>query len=1188
MHNSGHKFLCREIHTKPLYRKVPPHSFQTIMPRSKRRKISSGKSLICLGCKTPFAHNKDFKRHFKTSESCRDAHYPCIYCKKEFVGYSLLHLEQHWKNSQSCYNLSKLVDNTRGKLVCNYTSIPDTDPHFNPSTTSSPHPHHHPQSMRGSSFLHTTTDSSGTKHPVIVRFNGDLNHSTTKSGYSSNTVTASRHFTQMSNNRISKENTLCHSGLSAAQDNITTTDLSSHVSKTIHNNQSADTTFESFEEFDPNCDLPDECIEENVINNEMQNQDWSNRTNSSVTQSPFVPSETPVSLMQNDLRELQAAIVDRKKRTCFNGSEESMLDLVHTLKASNAPLILYDRIINWVQRNESSFSNGGVKNLKTRSKFVNHLNNMMYQNGDEMKPRSDTIELSSGRRTNVVTFNFRHMVLRMVTNQALFNSENLLLNPNNIFAPPPESDYYSDVNSGTWWRQAMYNVCTEPDQLLMPFTFFIDGLNIDKYGKITVEAVLACCLWFNRKARNRSSSWWIQGFIEDQTMFCDQEMYVRDEKAQDYHDMMKHIFYEFKSIHDEGGLSLDLNIDGKVTSCRAVPVIQFIIGDCKGNDLLCGRMGGHHLHMKGLCRDCDISPMEGDDTAIGTPLKCNWHTIETIHNKSAEEKADLSFLPIRNAFVELPFGGCLRSIWGATPLEVLHAIELGLCEYVYDCLEMKFTRKSIAFISMTIAGIVRNGKRQSVRNLPDLGPFENGIIGVTSLNAKQKFARIYALYLAFMNPYVIEQLSKAKVKKLPSQQTATQYHTKHSLRYFATVIEDTVLFHQWMKQDNYLKSDFDVPPRGIDSRASHRIKCYLELFKKHVVRGGNGLKTPKFHQMLHITDYIQRFGSPLNFDGGRGENFGKVKIKENARRTNKDRNCINFDIGTRISEEDVIDEASSLFYQNNRRWPSKFCNVKDHVDNSDSNSQDTEEVTHQGFLLSSKHHFEICPGEIDYDTCSEDHPITLPITIKWMRKTPDLNFREDVLNMITKRLFLNTPNFGGRVASMFSVGGYTSFRKDDVLYHAHPCFGSNGPWNDWALFEWEGYTEPTPAQIMMIIDLRNVTIENEPDAPEDTLNEIADTITPMLTKELWVVVKAGNMDSEISDGNDHHFSSKISHRMYLEQNLWMIPLNSLIGPCYVVDVRDYTKNEHSGNERETIMIVEPMSDWPNAFLPAVR
>ena len=58
--------------------------------------------------------------------------------------------------------------------------------------------------------------------------------------------------------------------------------------------------------------------------------------------------------------------------------------------------------------------------------------------------------------------------------------------------------------------------------------------------------------------------------------------------------------------------------------------------------------------------------------------------------------------------------------------------------------------------------------------------------------------------------------------------------------------------------------------------------------------------------MLHVTDYIMRHGSPVNYDGPRGENDGKVKIKDNAKLTNRQKSKLNFDNGKRISEEDVI------------------------------------------------------------------------------------------------------------------------------------------------------------------------------------------------------------------------------------------------------------------------------------------
>ena len=80
-----------------------------------------------------------------------------------------------------------------------------------------------------------------------------------------------------------------------------------------------------------------------------------------------------------------------------------------------------------------------------------------------------------------------------------------------------------------------------------------------------------------------------------------------------------------------------------------------------------------------------------------------------------------------------------------------------------------------------------------------------------------------------------------------------------------------------MKKDNFLKTDFEVKRRDVDSKALQRIKVYLEAFQQIIISGGNNLQTPKFHQMLHITHYIQRHDFPMNYDGGRGENFGKIK-----------------------------------------------------------------------------------------------------------------------------------------------------------------------------------------------------------------------------------------------------------------------------------------------------------------------
>ena len=80
------------------------------------------------------------------------------------------------------------------------------------------------------------------------------------------------------------------------------------------------------------------------------------------------------------------------------------------------------------------------------------------------------------------------------------------------------------------------------------------------------------------------------------------------------------------------------------------------------------------------------------------------------------------------------------------------------------------------------------------------------------------------------------------------------------MRGFFAVIEETLLSYLWLKQENFLKSDYEVYGENVDSCAMHWIKQYLELFKGKIINGGNNLKILKFHQMLLHVTYVVRKG----------------------------------------------------------------------------------------------------------------------------------------------------------------------------------------------------------------------------------------------------------------------------------------------------------------------------------------
>ncbi len=118
------------------------------------------------------------------------------------------------------------------------------------------------------------------------------------------------------------------------------------------------------------------------------------------------------------------------------------------------------------------------------------MNQKLYNNKIMMKPKVTLIHMLSGTNTKVVTFDFKEMILNMVSNKSLFHPNNLLLDPNNPCSSPPESQFYGDVNTEAWHVSAKQKECTLPNHILVPFCHFIDGLSVDKYGKLTVEAVL--------------------------------------------------------------------------------------------------------------------------------------------------------------------------------------------------------------------------------------------------------------------------------------------------------------------------------------------------------------------------------------------------------------------------------------------------------------------------------------------------------------------------------------------------------------------------------------------------------------------------------------------------------------------------------------------------------------------------
>ena len=178
----------------------------------------------------------------------------------------------------------------------------------------------------------------------------------------------------------------------------------------------------------------------------------------------------------------------------------------------------------------------------------------------------------------------------------------------------------------------------------------------------------------------------------------------------------------------------------------------------------------------------------------------------------------------------------------------------------------------------------------------------------------------------------------------------------------------------------------------------------------------------------------------MNYDGSRGEKFGKIKIKDNAKITNKRKPIFNSDIGRRISEEDVIDNASNIFQQNRGYWPSEFCYDTDIAVDANRNNNDNSAIHTMKCGVSDKPKYRIICS-VDYDETDTGGVIeNVNLHIDWggQSKTPLKSYPAELLKQVAARLYIGSPNIGGKVTCESLVYGFTDIYQNGHIYRCHP------------------------------------------------------------------------------------------------------------------------------------------------------
>ena len=935
-----------------------------------------------------------------------------------------------------------------------------------------------------------------------------------------------------------------------------------------------------------------------VMNNSFQDDfDNFNESNVSSEDEDSIMTENRVGeQLDPNMKYLQMDVCEARQTMVFDNSDVANLELYNLLKKASAPKYLFDKLIQWGKAHGPELCmNHGIQMRKT---FIKNVGEKLY--GKHFfrcsKPKQTNLLLPSGRHIPVTTFSMRTCIASILLDKTLMDPKNLLLDVDDPFTPQTQNGILDDLNSGWWHKETSLDICTHPNRdILLPLVFFIDGTVLDKLGKLSVEPVSFTLGILNRKTRNLPQAWRTLGYIEDfsNIVRANQEQSAKKVNPkthlQDYHAMMEHILKDLQDLQGkDNGFAWNLQIGAKTYNVVFKIAVQVVIGDCKGNDYLCGRYGTHSLQVKKLCRDCKVCTMDGDN-----PLHvCRWITRDDIQGQSKKDLELLSFHKIQNAFDEVYFGARNLGINQATPPEPLHSFKLGLCKYLYEVLLSEMAPKTLRLMNSTIKIIIQRSGKQSVKDLPSLAPFRNGIDGCHTLTAKETYARIFALYLTLMDSKVFKSLmSQDRHIRTKDSLTGKMRFVskgcigyKDSLKWFK-IIEDTLIFDAWMMKPSH--DPHSVEPRipddvddtfqvttEHDSPALSRIRKYLTDYKSIVKRNtGNGLKLPKFHHHLHYPNQIRKDGSLQNIDGGRPESIGKPNAKNPGQLTQKHLKSLTKQLAMNYHNNLVLDEAR-------RQFDVDKC-APDGKSNCKNGSQ-----------------YTLTFGCSDYSNVDSYH-----INLKWKGSQVNEEISSHLCRCITRRLFLHTSE-GGCLCKNSPIRGFTEYKHDDVVYRAHPSFRGEQEWFDWALIEWEEFEDPLPARIMMFLDLEDsqlmTTEEHKTFCDEMALHNhyaqdregsyVHDRLVhhkyEYLTQTKWVVIEAALSQTELPDSfvnSAFRLRSKLANMHYLEENLRIVPIENIVGPAYCVGVPS-TANGSTLNTKEDVVSLKDRTLWGDMFL----
>jgi hypothetical protein len=834
----------------------------------------------------------------------------------------------------------------------------------------------------------------------------------------------------------------------------------------------------------------------------------------------------------------------------YTTDQKWTVSLLKILDHANAPDYTFGEVLAWARSASADrYSYNPVGGI-SRSDNVDALINSV-RNGKKMLPFVRRVDVPHGAPSDVICFDFVPQLLSLLQNRSIMTAENLVIDINDPLKPYYEmedSNVLGEALSGSVYRKAYDRLITDrKNQLFVPIIQWIDRTSVTGNDRFSLKPYMFTPAIFTEKFRRSIKAWGYHGFLpKRKSSSAQKQTLCMGDSIRNYHAELDGVL---ESLRDSSprlrGVYLPIGPKG----CLRVDIVTcvlFIIQDMQEGDMLCGRYGVHTGGIQRSHRSCDVNY----DDLKNCDFHCSYLVASDMDviakSKDDNIRKQWSQHKLDNAFGRIVFADPERGIFGATPVETMHAFRKGVIEKVTKLvLESLPASKKAAFDDLAIA--FHKSHRQTHRKNYPSTDFSNGVTNLTKITANERLGLVFLFVILFQYnegwQMIQSCLEKRTNKKVPE---------------VLEVLESLLCFDAWLNQSHYWETSDpahvakemkkhqdsirnfmdmckasiplkvegkkeDKKKKGSMKKGKKKEKemCEVSIPIKKEGKKNNAWKFPKFHELLHIVDDMSRFGSPVNFCAQRPESLLIPAAKHPGRRAQKrlEGSAYELQSAQRLMYSFMIDTLHTRIWED-PDYDSDIPDINDVIDmtTADEIYQGTGQATY-GWVsrVKSGKRYQY---EIVWDSKTHIDFMTLPQEL--MEFVCDSYKEVDTITFCTE------------------------YKRDVHTFRCHPSYQSDGGIYDWMIIDF-GEFGKFPCRLALVV----VVVD-----------------TPQDSEEKYQLV----VQSTTEEIKEHE--STLLREWKWSPTYLLVSGNSVVAPCFVISI---------SHNSSTVLETKPYTEWASKF-----